>query len=46
MQGLQPLFAADAIQNMPTQWMIGLESRVIEVIRRVMVHANGLHDFL
>ena len=46
MQGLQPLLAADAIQHVPTQRMIGFESRVIEVIRRIMVHADGLHDFL
>ncbi|MNZ43296.1 hypothetical protein D3C78_608970 [compost metagenome] len=45
MQGLQPLFATDAIQKVPTQRMIGFESRVFEVIRRVMVHADGLHDF-
>lgn len=32
MQGLQPLFTADAIQHMVLQWMSGGELGMIEVI--------------
>ena len=46
MQGLQPLFPADAIQHVVTQGMIDGKPGMIEVIGRIVMHADRLHDFL
>ena len=46
MQGLQPLFTADAIQHVMAQGMIDGKVGVFKVISAIMVHADGLHDFL
>ncbi len=46
MQGLQPLFTADAVQHVMTQGMIDGKLGVIEVIGRIVMHTNRLHDFL
>lgn len=46
MQGLQPLFTADAIQHVMAQGMTDGKVGVFKVIGAVTVHADGLHDFL
>ncbi|MNI94180.1 hypothetical protein D3C76_1730760 [compost metagenome] len=46
MQGLQPLFTTDAIQHVAAQGMIGGQPRMIEVIGRIVMHADRLHDLL
>ncbi|CAI8705045.1 hypothetical protein EMIT0P265_100142 [Pseudomonas zeae] len=46
MQGLQPLFPSNAVQQMPSQRMIDRKLGVIKIIFRGVMHADRLHDFL
>jgi len=46
MQGLQPLFAGDAVEHMPAQRMIDGKLGMIEIIVRGVMHTDRLHDFL
>ena len=45
-QRVQPLGAGDAVQHVRAQRVTGCDVRVFKICLRIVMHTDGLHDFL